>query len=154
MAPRTILHVEVRPEWVDYNGHMNDAAYATVFSNATDALMDTFGIDAAFRERNAYTVYTLEGHIRYLREAREGDPLTVTAQLLDHDAKRLHVFFTLTSSTTRLATGEYMLMGMDIEAGRPAPFPPLIAAAVDALAAEQADLDTPPEAGRQMGIRR
>ncbi|WP_435101651.1 thioesterase family protein [Arhodomonas sp. AD133] len=154
MTPRTILHAEVRPEWVDYNGHMNDAAYAAVFSNATDALMDTLGIDAAFRERSGYTVYTLEGHIRYHREAREGDPLAVTARLLDHDTKRLHVFFTLTSGATCLATGEYMLMGMDTEAGRPAPFPPPIAAAVDALAAEQADLETPPEAGRRIGIRR
>ncbi|MDZ7851712.1 MAG: thioesterase family protein [Halomonas sp.] len=32
----TLLETRVRPEWVDYNGHMNDAEYARVFSLAVD----------------------------------------------------------------------------------------------------------------------
>ncbi|MGE5442037.1 MAG: thioesterase family protein, partial [Bacteroidota bacterium] len=30
----------VRPEWVDYNGHMNVAFYVLVFDHATDATVD------------------------------------------------------------------------------------------------------------------
>src|SRR4028118_1415727 len=31
---------EVGPEWVDYNGHLNEAHYLLIFSRATDALLD------------------------------------------------------------------------------------------------------------------
>src|SRR5699024_7699107 len=32
LMSHTILHTAVAPEWVDYNGHMNDAEYARAFS--------------------------------------------------------------------------------------------------------------------------
>jgi len=115
----------VRPEWVDYNGHMNDSAFAVVFSQAIDALMDWLGIDAAFREENHYTLFTLETHIRYLNEAHEGTPLAVEIELLDHDPKRLHIFQTMrggADGATTLATCEAMLMGIDQVVGRAAAF--------------------------------
>ena len=40
-----IYKTHVAPEWVDYNGHMNDAEYARVFSLACEALIDTIGLD-------------------------------------------------------------------------------------------------------------
>jgi acyl-CoA thioesterase FadM len=30
----------VRPEWVDYNGHMSEAYYVLIFGDATDAFYD------------------------------------------------------------------------------------------------------------------
>lgn len=152
----TCLETAVRAEWVDYNGHMNDGAYAVVFSHATDALMDRLGIDATFREHYRYTLYTLETHIRYLCEAHEGDRLVVDARLLDHDAKRLHMFYTMRhpDAEAALSTCEIMLMGMDRETGRPAPFPQPIA---DRLADlwQAHGCTTPPEgAGRSIGIPR
>lgn len=50
----------VLPEWVDYNGHLNDAYYALVFSRSLDALMDEIGLDEEGRKANAYTIFTLE----------------------------------------------------------------------------------------------
>jgi len=58
-----ILESRVAPEWVDYNGHMNDAEYARVFSLALEALMDRIGLDAAGRDRHGYWVHTLETHL-------------------------------------------------------------------------------------------
>ena len=34
---------EVRPEWIDYNGHMTDSRYLQVFGDATDALFTVRG---------------------------------------------------------------------------------------------------------------
>ena len=31
-----VLDTNVIPEWLDYNGHMNDAAYALVFSRSVE----------------------------------------------------------------------------------------------------------------------
>jgi acyl-CoA thioester hydrolase len=151
----TCLETAVQPEWVDYNGHMNDAAYARVLSTATDALLTRLGVDADRRAREGYAVYTLETHIRYLQEVHEAQPLTVAACLVDHDAKRLHVLLTLHGpAATAAATGELMLMGMDTAAGRPAPFPESVARAVDALWASHGCAQPPAEAGRAIGIRR
>lgn len=149
-----ILESRVAPEWVDYNGHMNDAEYARVFSLALEAVMDRIGLDAAGRERHGYTIYTLETHLCYRREAHEGQPLSVSVLVLDRDVKRLHVFLELHDEEGNLlATSEQMLMGIDSEAGRPAPFPEEVEAAIAALplAARGA---WPALAGRTIGIRR
>jgi len=149
-----ILNTRVAPEWVDYNGHMNDAEYARVFSLAVEALMDHIGLDAAGRTRHGYTIYTLETHLCYRREAHQGQPLSVALTLLDRDAKRLHVFFDLHDEEGNLlATSEQMLMGMNQQSGRPDAFPPPVAEAIAALPLAEADA-WPAEAGRTIAIRR
>ncbi|WP_096435878.1 thioesterase family protein [Alteribacter populi] len=145
----------VQQEWVDYNGHMNDAAYATVFSLAVDAFMDHIGLDASARESHQYTIFTLETHLCYLQEAHEGEQLNVEMQLLDDDAKRLHVFFTMkNTSGDVIATSEQMLMGMDTLQERPAPFPSPIAAAIESIRSVHEQLETPKQVGRRIGIKR
>ncbi|MCV2869292.1 hypothetical protein OEW28_11720 [Defluviimonas sp. WL0002] len=47
----------VRPEWIDYNGHMQDAYYGLVFSHAVDAFQDEVGFDAAYRKATGCTTY-------------------------------------------------------------------------------------------------
>lgn len=149
-----ILESRVAPEWVDYNGHMNDAEYARVFSLALEALMDRIGLDAAGRDRHGYTIYTLETHLCYRREAHEGQPLSVAVTLLDRDAKRLHAFLELNDEEGNLlATSEQMLMGMNQASGRPSPFPPEIVEAIAILPHAEASA-WPALAGRTIGIRR
>lgn len=145
----------VRAEWVDYNGHMNDAEYARVFSLAVEAFMDFIQLDAAGRERFNYTIFTLETHLCYLKEANENEALQVTAQLIDVDEKRLHIFFTLTDSEGDLvATSEQMLMGMDSQEGRPAPFPAPVQAIIEGIWKEDESKERPKQVGRTIGIRR
>ncbi|MBD3897965.1 thioesterase family protein [Halomonas sp. ML-15] len=149
-----ILETRVAPAWVDYNGHMNDAEYARVFSLAVEALMAHIGLDAAGRARHGYTIYTLETHLCYRRGAHEGQPLQVTLTLLDHDAKRLHVLFELLDEErSLLASSEQMLMGINQQSGRPDAFPAPVADVVAAL--PQAEPDAwPTLAGRSIAIRR
>lgn len=155
-TPLCLVETSVRADWVDYNGHMNDAAYAAVFSHGIDALMEWLGLDAGFRAAHAYTLYTLELHIRYLREAHADDRLGVELQLLDDDAKRLHVFATMRApdSGAELATCEVMLMGIDQSSGRPAPFPPVIAQRVARLRTQHGTGEWPQGAGRRIGLGR
>ncbi|AVI63003.1 thioesterase family protein [Halomonas sp. GFAJ-1] len=149
-----ILESRVASNWVDYNGHMNDAEYARVFSLAVEALMEHVGLDEPGRARHGYTLYTLETHLCYRREAHEGQPLSVELTLLDRDTKRLHIFFKLHDEEgSLLATSEQMLMGIDSDTGRPAPFPLSVEQAIDALplAAPSA---WPSQASRIIAIRR
>lgn len=148
-----LFHTGVEDAWVDYNGHMNDAEYARVFSLAVEALMDRIGLDEAGRAEHGYTIYTLETHLCYRQQAHRGEGLSVTLTLLDSDAKRLHVLFTLNNvDGDVLATSEQMLMGIDVASGRPAPFPEPVAAELTTLPA--AGDAWPSAAGRRIGIRR
>lgn len=145
---------KVGNEWVDYNGHMNDAAYANVFSQATDHFIDYLGLTEDVRMQQHYTIFTLETHICYLKEMHEHDRLTVDVQLLDRDAKRLHAFLSMSNSSGELAaTSEQMWMGMDTASGKPAPFPTAIVDLVETLYAEHQKLPIPKQAGRKIGFR-
>lgn len=145
----------VRSEWVDYNGHMNDAEYAKVFSLAVDAFMNYIGLDEKGRKTHAYTIFTLETHLCYLLEASEGEKLALSVQLLDLDDKRLHVFFTMKNSDGNvIATSEQMLMGIDTDKGKAGPFPAPIAAVIEKITKADEALETPKQVGRTIGIMR
>ncbi|WP_039043730.1 thioesterase family protein [Sporosarcina sp. ZBG7A] len=145
----------VQPEWVDYNGHMNDAAYSKVFSLAVDAFMEHIDLHEQARTTNSYTLFTLETHICYLLEANEGERLTITMQLLDTDEKRVHIFFNMWNSGQELvATSEQMLMGMNTDTGKPGPFPDSISHVIEKIASTDSQLELPKQAGRRIGIRR
>lgn len=152
---KPIFESEVLEEWVDYNGHMNDAAYALAFSKAVDELMVLLGITETFRKEEKFTIYTLETHIVYLWEAVKKEKLSVYGQLLDVDDKRLHVFFTMKNEAgQRIATSEQMLIGIDETTGRSAPFPNSIVRAIEPFHTYSRNLEKPPEVGRVIGIRR
>ncbi|MDX1576345.1 MAG: hypothetical protein R3285_09130, partial [Kiloniellales bacterium] len=56
--PLLIHEGRVRSDWIDYNGHMRDGYYVVVCSDATDNLMDHFGIDQVYRDRTQRTAFT------------------------------------------------------------------------------------------------
>ena len=74
-----LLDIKVADEWLDYNGHMNDAAYAIVFSRSIDTLMDRIHLDAAARKATGYTIYTMQAMLHYVKEVKGDAPLTVRA---------------------------------------------------------------------------
>jgi acyl-CoA thioester hydrolase len=153
-APLCLHRGAIRPEWIDYNGHMNVAYYVLVFDSGTDALLDYLGIDAGYRERTGYSTYVLESHITYERELKEGDPYRISVQLLDADAKRLHYFEQLYHDLddTLAATTEIMLMHMDMVTVRSTPMTGPVRASVASLMEAHASLPRPPQVGRVIGI--
>ena len=91
MAQLPAYRATLDPSWIDYNGHVRDAYYTLVASYAVDEVMDHLGLDAAYRQRTRGTLYSLELHIRYLREVKLTDELTVRSIILDSDRKRIHL---------------------------------------------------------------
>ena len=80
-----IYETVVCPDWIDYNGHMQDAFYGRVFSHAVDALQDVAGFDHAYREATGGTIYLLEEHKFFLHEVFEGEPLRIEPLIIDVD---------------------------------------------------------------------
>lgn len=144
----------VLPEWVDYNGHLNDGYYMVVFSQATDALMGLLGLDAAGRIATGHSIFTLESHTNYLLEVRQGVAIEVRTQILGADAKRLQVYHGMHVAGTEplLAANEQMLLNVDMSARRAAPFAPAVLARVQALAMQHGGLPRPRYAGRTIAL--
>jgi carnitine 3-dehydrogenase len=151
--PLRLFETAVDPGWLDYNGHMTEARYGDVFGYATDAFLRHVGLDDSYLERG-YSAYTVEGHIRYLREAAAHEPLSVGTQVLGADEKRLHVFHALTHGRSGeiLATGEYMLLHVDTAAGRVCAWLEPVGARIAAAAAAHAHLPLPEGAGRAIAM--
>jgi acyl-CoA thioester hydrolase len=96
----------------------------------------------------------VETHVRYLREVHEGDPLRVRVQLLDYDAKRIHLFEQLLHATENWisATSESMTLHVDMTAKKVAPFPDGVMRALAAMKAAHAHLPPPEGAGRRIAM--
>ena len=100
----------VKPEWIDYNGHMQDAYYGLVFSYAVDAFQDWVGFDAAYRTKTDCTIYLVEEHKYFLREVKESDPLTVLISVLGVSEKVFHLHCVMQSGGHDVAISELMEM--------------------------------------------
>ena len=85
-APLRLHETAVCQDWVDYNGHMSESAYLLAFGDSSDAFFRFFGVDEQYRA-SGRSLYTVETHLRHLREARLGDRLRLTLQVLGVDSK-------------------------------------------------------------------
>jgi acyl-CoA thioester hydrolase len=109
---------------IDYNGHMNDAAYAQVLTEANEVFLDALGMSVDYRERTGCSLYTVEMTIRFLREVGLGDELRAETLLESWDAKRVRVRTTvLAADGTAVATGQSVYLHVDTRAGGVRPIP-------------------------------
>ena len=152
-APLALYRTPVEPEWVDYNGHMTEAAYLTAAGWASDALFRYIGDDEAYRA-GGHSFYTVETHIHYLVEVDVHEPITFLTQVLGVDAKRVHLIHSMHhgNSGALLCTAEQMLVHVDMRAGRSVAILPQVAEALAAIALAHEHLPTPSQVGSVMRL--
>ena len=143
-APFRSSIMQIEPQWIDYNGHLNMAYYNVMMDRAIDELWVHLGIGPAYlKERHGSTFTAC--HVRYLREIHLGDPVQISVWLLDADEKRLHTFEELWHATEGWlsATSENMTMHIDMNMRKVGPFPPDIRARTQAVAQAHAAVPRP-----------
>jgi acyl-CoA thioester hydrolase len=153
-APFVSSLMRVEPQWIDYNGHMNMAYYNVLFDRAVDEIYELIGLGPDYLKDHGHSTMVAEVHVRYLREVGETDPLRVTVQLLDYDAKRIHLFEQLVHATDNWvsATCETMTLHVDMTAKKVAPFPDSVLKLVERLKAAHSGLPLPDSAGRSVAM--
>ncbi|MFA7433610.1 MAG: carnitine 3-dehydrogenase [Gemmobacter sp.] len=152
-APLVLAHMQVLPSWLDYNGHMTESRYLFAASETSDALLRLIGADIDY-VKSGFSYYTAETHIMHLGEAKAGDRLTGSAQVLGVDGKRLHIFIRIERGGVVLATLEQVLLHVDMAAGRACTAPGTILSRLRPIADAHAALPRPKAAGRHVGQRR
>ena len=101
-----------------------------------------------------HSYYTAETHIMHLDEAKLGDRLTGTLQVLSSDEKRLHVFIRIQKGEDTVATVEQMLLHVDMKAGKACPAAPEVLARLNPIAEAHKALPRPASVGRHVGQRK
>ena len=153
-APFPASVMQIEPDWIDYNGHLNMAYYNVMFDRAIDELWLELGIGPAYRTARNGSTFTAECHVRYLREIHLGDPVQVSVLLAGADEKRLHTFEELRHAGEGWlsATSENMTIHIDMAARKTAPFPPDIRARIEALAKAHSAIPRPEGIGRRIAM--
>lgn len=154
-APFSTYSTDVRSEWLDYNGHMHDASYAIVLSDANEELFEALDLSAGYRGETGAAFYTVETRIRFLAECTLGQTLRATTIMVSADAKKLHLYTELHLGDGRIAaTGESLYLHVDSALGVTAALPDEKHRRVQDMLAAHAHLPRPEHLGRGVGAPR
>ena len=126
-VPLSFINTNVKPEWIDYNGHMNEAMYITATGYSYEAFAQYIGLTPEWViEKGSY--FTVENHCVHLKECYEKDSLYITTQIVDADEKKLHLLHSmyLGYGGDLLFTREHMLLYVNPKLRKVEAVPPFI----------------------------
>ena len=147
--------MELKPEWIDQNGHLNMAYYSVLFDTGLDEAVTSFGLGWDYTSGGTHTTFTAEFRIRYLRELHLGARVRASFRLLDVGPKAYHFCQELVHEEGWIAaTGEGISLHIDQSGPRVAPYPDAIKARLDAVLADHAALPVPDWVGSTMQLRK
>ncbi len=152
-GPLALAQMQVLPGWIDYNGHMTESRYLFAGSETCDAFLRLIGADLDY-VKGGHSYYSAETHILHLGEAKLGDVLTGTLQILSSDDKRIHVFMRVLKGETAVATVEQILLHVDMQLGKTCAAPETILSRLRPLMQAHATLPRPEAAGRHVAQRK
>jgi acyl-CoA thioester hydrolase len=147
--------ITMEKEWIDYNGHLNMAYYNVVFDRGGDEFLAELGFGPKYAAERKLTIYTAEVHICYVQEIHLDHIVTVTSQLIDFDAKRLHTYNEIVHKDGWVAaTAEVMSLHVDMNGPKVVPFPDDILPTLEFYKQTHSKLPIPARVGRSIGIKR
>ena len=149
------LQTPVIKEWIDYNGHLNDANYLVIFTKASDALQNHLGLTLEHIQNTGETLFTVETHLAYVQEVGLGETVTITTQILETDNKRMRIFHRMFNDQNELlATVEMLFLCYNLLAKKVTNFSDMMVQSITILEAEQSQLPWPDSAGKGIGLKR
>lgn len=153
-TPLDLPPTSVKPEWIDFNGHMNVAYYLLAFDKASETLDAFLGLSPEYREKTGNGTFAGDIHISYRREVLEGDPLRMTGQVIACDAKRVHYWLEMFHATEGYlaATAEYMILHVDMSVRRVSPMGPELRRWIGKVRDAHAALGTPDGIGKVLNV--
>ena len=118
------LHSEqLKEEWLDAYGHLNEAYYLVPFSDTTWLLQDQFDLGKNYFTETGCAIYTVETHLRYLNEVRYPAILEIESIILGSDPKKIWFAHLMLVDQKICATAEFMVLHYDTKQGRTSPMP-------------------------------
>jgi len=146
--------VEVRPEWIDANNHMNLAYYTVAFDLATDAIFDVFDCSYSYKDQAGCGTFAAESHNMYEAELLLGERARMVTWVVGVDAKRVHLAHEMyrLHDGRRAATQELMYLHVDLRIRKVVPWPGHILARLQAARAAHGTCPAPDWIGRRIAM--
>ncbi|MFT5426416.1 MAG: carnitine 3-dehydrogenase [Gammaproteobacteria bacterium] len=142
---------QIPMNWLDYNGHLNEAKYLEAFSQASDKFLEMVGADSNY-VASGKSYFTAETHLRYLQEVQGGEIITITTQIISAEGKKLRLFHNMYNQSLELvATCETLLLHMDMKVRRSSLPTKSIVEKITALQEAQQNIAMPEGVGRHVG---
>jgi carnitine 3-dehydrogenase len=152
-APLVMAQMQVLPGWIDYNGHMTESRYYFCNSETIDNFLRLIGAGMEYvAAGNSF--YSAETHIRHMGEAKLGDALTGTLQIISADEKRFRSFVRVMKGDECVATIEQLCLHVNMASGKSCAAAPAVWAKLRAIADAHSGLDLPEGAGRAVGQKK
>lgn len=85
------LKTAVEKDWIDYNGHMTEWQYYKILADAGENFLRAVGFTEEYRLKG-FSFFSVEGHLRNLKECSTGTPLLVYTEMIGFDDVRLHIY--------------------------------------------------------------
>jgi acyl-CoA thioester hydrolase len=130
-----IYRSTVVEEQLDAMGHMNIRYYVGNFDSAAWIMFESFGMSVDYYKQNDVGMFALEQHLRYVREARLGEEISIRFRLVGLNAKRSYFMMFMVNETRQELAATFESLGSfaDLRLRRTAPFPADIHARMLAL---------------------
>lgn len=116
------LETVVDQGWIDYNGHMTEWQYYKLLAESGENFLRAMGFSEEYRLRG-FSFFSVEGHLRNLKECRLGTPICIFTETIGVDDLRLHIYQYVidVARDMVLATGEHMMIHVDTDRRRATP---------------------------------
>ena len=89
---------------------MTEFRYLHVISKACDYFLKSIGFNREYL-LTGFSFYTVETHLRHLKECKENEMLSVNTQIIFYNNKKLHVWHSVINDRNEeIATGEQFLL--------------------------------------------
>jgi len=117
--------LQVLPDWIDSNGHMNVAGYLKAFDEGFAMAYDWLGLSVAQIALRGLSSMTAEVSISYRQELFVDAPLRITTQLIACDPKRAHWMQAMYHRNQGFlaATAEWLVLHIDMHQRRVSALP-------------------------------
>lgn len=156
-APLRLIETRVKRDWIDEFDHVNIAHYLTICDQANWAFWNWLNApESTMDARDGSEYIIVENHVHYIEELPLDAEIYITTQLLGVDDKRFVLFHHVYKAATQAlsATNEVKFLGFNLKRRGVEAWRPMVRARLDAVAAAHARLDTPPQAGLGIALKR
>ncbi|MBF8745082.1 MAG: thioesterase [Pseudomonas sp.] len=115
----------VEPSWMDNYGHMTATRYVTVFDDCSIKLLKFYGLGKDYQQKSNCGFFTVDLRTQFLRELKEGEPLVVTARIVEVGHKKVITYYEMIRQSDNIlaATHAQITVHVDLQTRRSIPMP-------------------------------
>jgi acyl-CoA thioester hydrolase len=151
-----VCTLEVKPEWLDPNGHMNVAFYLRAVDDGSNPFFDDIGLGWGYTAEGEGSIFVTGCNMDFHSELFAGDRIHVSTRLVAYAPKLLHCWAEVrrAADDTLASTAETLYMHVSLKSRRSAPMPEAAQQRLAVILDAHARDPLPAGLGRALGIRR